>query len=118
MSKGKFIKSTKSDQVHMEYTRTASKKKRKTIQEKKKKRKKSARFIALLFYFFFIFLYLFGKWGPGSLTSLIDMLNNKEYIKLIKDSPVRFLSMLYIAPAFLESLKSMYFADYVGSIMG
>jgi hypothetical protein len=33
MSKRKFIKSTKSDQVHMEYTRMASKKKRKTIQE-------------------------------------------------------------------------------------
>jgi hypothetical protein len=33
MSKGKFIKSAKSDQVHMEYTRTTTKKKRKTAQE-------------------------------------------------------------------------------------
>jgi hypothetical protein len=31
--KGKFIKSTKSDQVHKEYTRMTTKKKRKTIQE-------------------------------------------------------------------------------------
>jgi hypothetical protein len=33
MGKRNFIKSAKCDQVHREYTRTATKKKRKTIQE-------------------------------------------------------------------------------------